>query len=59
MRTTKNEKVNLNTLSKGCSPCLAEAKKIERQISDRKISDIKIEEIKMLVSSLFKKNKKK
>ena len=59
MRTTKKDKVNLNILSKGCSPCLAEAKKIERQIADRKISDIKIEEIKTLISSLFEKNKEK
>ena len=52
-RATKKA-INLNKLNTGCSPCLAEAKKIERQIGDRNISDIKIKEIKKIVSSLFK-----
>lgn len=52
-RATKKA-INLNKLNTGCSPCLAEAKKIERQIGDRNVSDIKIKEIKKIVSSLFK-----
>lgn len=51
-RTTK-DKVNLNTLKTGCSPCLKQAKIIERKIGIRKVSEIKIEEIKNIVSSLF------
>jgi hypothetical protein len=51
-RATK-EKVNLNKLKSGCSPCLSEAKKIELQIGQRKVSEIKIDEIKKIVSSLF------
>jgi len=51
-RTTK-DKVNLNTLKTGCSPCLKQAKIIERKIGKRKVSEIKIEEIKNIVSSLF------
>ena len=55
-RVTKN-KVNLNTLKTGCSPCLHQAKKIEDKIGNRKVSEIKIEEIKKIVSSLFKEIK--
>jgi len=51
-RATK-EKVNLNKLKSGCSPCLSEAKKIELKIGKRKVSEIKIDEIKKIVSSLF------
>ena len=51
-RVIKN-KVNLNTLKTGCSPCLNEAKKIQRKIANREISKIKIDEIKKIVSSLF------
>ena len=54
-RTTNNQ-VNLNSLQKGCSPCLNEARKIERKISKRKVSEIKIEEIKKIVSSIFEKD---
>ena len=53
-RAIKKE-LNLNKLKTGCSPCLAEVKKIERKIGDRNVSEIKIEEIKKLVSSLFEK----
>jgi hypothetical protein len=53
-RATKKKDVNLNTLTTGCSPCLNEAKKIERKIGNRKVSEIKINEIKQIVSSLFK-----
>ena len=55
-RVTKN-KVNLNTLKTGCSPCLNQAKNIEDKIGNRKVSEIKIEEIKKIVSSLFKEKK--
>ena len=51
-RATK-EKVNLNKLKSGCSPCLSEVKKMELQIGKRKVSEIKIDEIKKIVSSLF------
>ena len=58
-RATKKE-VNLNTLKTGCSLCLEEVKKIERQIGNRNVSEIKIQEIKNIVSSLFQgKNQKK
>jgi len=52
-RAIKNKEINLNTLKTGCSPCLEEAKKIQRKIGKRKISHIKIEEVKKIVSSLF------
>jgi len=52
-RATK-EKVNLNTLKTGCSPCLIQAKKIKEQIGNRNLSEVKIEEIKKIISSLFK-----
>ncbi len=56
MRRTSKNCINLNRLKTGCSPCMSEAKKMERKISNRKISEIKIEEVKMIVSSIFKKN---
>ena len=56
MRRTSKKDINLNRLKTGCSPCMSEAKKMERKISNRKISEIKIEEVKMIVSSIFKKN---
>ena len=63
-RTDKREK-NLNKLSldlnksfTGCAPCLNEALKIDRQISNRVLSEIKIEEIKKIVRSIFSKLKK-
>ena len=56
MRRTSKNSINLNRLKTGCSPCMAEAKKMERKISNRKISEIKIEEVKTIVSLMFKKN---
>ena len=56
MRRTKKKEINLNKLKTGCSPCMSEAKKMERRISNRKVSEIKIEEIKTIISSMFKKN---
>jgi len=44
---------NLNTLSVGCSPCINEAKKIQKKIGNRSISEIKLREIKQIVKSLF------
>ena len=54
MRRRLNKKTNLNSLKTGCSPCMNEAKKMQRKISDRNLSEIKIQEIKSIVSSLFK-----
>jgi hypothetical protein len=54
-RTSKNS-INLNKLRTGCSPCMSEARKMERKISNRKISEIKIEEVKTIISSMFKRN---
>ena len=56
MRRTIKNKINLNTLKSGCSPCMSEAKKMEQKISNRKVSEIKIEEVKTIVSSMFKKD---
>tara|TARA_B100001063_G_scaffold132950_1_gene124243 strand:- start:2861 stop:3031 length:171 start_codon:yes stop_codon:yes gene_type:complete len=56
MRRTTKKEINLNRLKSGCSPCMSEAKKMERRISNRKVSEIKIEEIKTIISSMFKKN---
>ena len=56
MRRTIKKEINLNKLKSGCSPCMSEAKKMERRISNRKVSEIKIEEIKTIISSMFKKN---
>ena len=52
-RSIRKKEINLNTLKTGCSPCLNEAKKIQRKLANRKISEIKIDEIKKIVSSLF------
>ena len=54
MRRTLKKNMNLNSLKTGCSPCMNEAKKMQRKISDRNLSEIKIQEIKSIVSSLFK-----
>ena len=54
-RTSKNS-INLNKLRTGCSPCMSEARKMERKISNRKISEIKLEKIKGIVSSMFKRD---
>jgi len=56
MRRTSKNSINLNKLRTGCSPCMSEARKMERKISNRKISEIKIEEVKTIISSMFKKN---
>ena len=56
MRRATKKDVNLNKLKTGCSPCMKEAKIMERKISNRKISEIKINEIKNIVSSMFNKN---
>ena len=56
MRRSTKKEINLNKLKTGCSPCISEAKKMERKISNRKISEIKIEEVKKIVSSIFEKN---
>lgn len=53
---TKN-KINLNLLKSGCSPCLDQAKKIENKIGKRNISEIKIDEVKKIISSLFNEKK--
>ena len=54
MRRAIKKEINLNKLRTGCSPCMAEAKKIEQKISNRKVSEIKIEEVKSIISSMFK-----
>ena len=55
MRRSIRKEINLNTLKTGCSPCLNEAKKIQKKIGKRNLSEIKIDEIKKIVSSLFEK----
>ena len=45
--------IDLKKTSSGCAPCLNEALKIDRQISNRVLSEIKIEEIKKIVRSIF------
>jgi hypothetical protein len=55
MKRAIRKEVNLNTLKTGCSPCLNEAKKIQKKIGKRNLSEIKIDEIKKIVSSLFEK----
>jgi hypothetical protein len=54
MRRTLKKDSNLNSLKTGCSPCMNEAKKMQRKISDRNLSEIKLQEIKSIVFSLFK-----
>ena len=54
MRRIIKKNLNLSKLKTGCSPCLEEAKKMQRKISNRELSEIKIKEIKSIVSSLFK-----
>tara|TARA_B100001093_G_scaffold390921_1_gene377295 strand:- start:392 stop:562 length:171 start_codon:yes stop_codon:yes gene_type:complete len=56
MRRINKKEINLNQLKTGCSPCLAEAQKMQQKISNREVSNIKIQEIKKIVSSLFKKD---
>jgi hypothetical protein len=54
MRRILKKNINLNSLKTGCLPCMNEAKKMQRKISDRNLSELKIQEIKSIVSSLFK-----
>ena len=56
MRRTIKKEINLNKLKTGCSPCISEAKKMERRISNRTVSEIKIEEVKSIVSSMIRKD---
>ena len=56
MRRTNKKKINLNKLKTGCSPCMQEARVIEKKISKRNITDINNKEFKKIVSSLFKKD---
>ena len=53
MEKTSGKKVNLNTLSTGCDPCLKSAKTAKRMIGNRKISELRLDEIKKIVSSFF------
>ncbi len=48
---------DLNKSKVGCSPCLNEALKIDRQIGGRTLNEIKINEIKTIVRSIFKSSK--
>ena len=54
MRRTSKKNINLNGLKTGCSPCMNEAKKMQRKIANRELSEIRIKEIKSIVSSTFK-----
>ena len=61
MKRTNKRKLNLNKpsfdsnkLSNGCAPCLNEALKIDRKVSNRSLNQIKIKEIKEIVNSIFK-----
>ena len=56
MGQTIKKEINLNKLKTGCLPCMSEAKKMERKISNRKVSEIKIKEVKTIISSMFKKD---
>jgi|TARA_B110000116_G_C16230929_1_gene313683 hypothetical protein len=57
MRRTIKKDLNLSKLKTGCTPCLDEAKKMQRKIANRELAEIKIKEIKTIVSSLFKGKK--
>ena len=56
MRRAKKKIINLNKLKAGCSPCMNQAKIMEKKISKRNISEINNKEFKTIVSSLFKKD---
>ena len=47
MRRITKKDLNLNKLKTGCSPCLEEAKIMQRKIDNRKLSEIKIKEINL------------
>ena len=53
IRRTVKKEFDLSKSTTGYSPCLNEAKKIQRKIGNRKVSEIKLNEIKKIVSSLF------
>ena len=55
MRRIIKKDLNLNKLKTGCSPCLEEAKKMQKKIANRKLTEIKIKEIKTIISSIFKR----
>ena len=44
---------DLNKLSTGCTPCLQEVIKIDKEINGRSLAEIKINEIKKIVQSIF------
>ena len=48
---------DLNKSKIGCTPCLKEASKIDRQINGRFLNEIKINEIKAIVRSIFERDK--
>ena len=56
MRRAKKKIINFNQLKVGCSPCMNQAKIMEKKISKRNISEINNKEFKIIVSSLFKKD---
>ena len=56
-QTLKKNIIDFNSLKTGCSPCMNEARKMQRKINNRDLSEMKIQEIKSIVSSLFKQKK--
>ena len=57
MKRANKRIFDLNKSSIGCSPCLNEVFKIQRQVNDRSLNEIKIEEIKNIVKSIFESKK--
>tara|TARA_Y100001970_G_C14179033_1_gene828743 strand:- start:1598 stop:1774 length:177 start_codon:yes stop_codon:yes gene_type:complete len=55
-RASKKEK-NLNKLKTGCSPCLKEAKDMEKKFSEQKNSKNN-KEVQAIMSSMFNKKLK-
>ena len=55
MRRMTKKKHNLNKLNTGCTPCINEAKKMEKIFSNKNITEMKIDEIKKIISSMFNK----
>tara|TARA_B100000945_G_scaffold275416_1_gene239379 strand:+ start:82 stop:261 length:180 start_codon:yes stop_codon:yes gene_type:complete len=53
-RTIKKEK-NLNNSRTGCSPCMREAKAMQKTFSRLKNSEKKTEEVQKIISSMFNK----
>ena len=56
MKRAIKKDLNLNKLKTGCSPCLNEAKQMQKKLSNKDITNIKTQEVKKIVSSLFKKD---